>query len=1099
VTSKRAAGFSKRFVVACMVFASCAHGFVPRGAANAFRKRTQAAPAVNKLRKADRERLIAARLQGKKEIMLLLAANPGMNASTAQELTNLGAVVRFREDTVDYLRARVLIDRVDDVARLSSVEAVALDGLQFYYTSQDMPVSQSKQPPPDANTPAENPYLPTADIGAPQFIRDHPTFDGRGVTIGNVDGNSPDILAPELQKALALDGTPVPKFSDVVLGLDPIDDDSPLRVEMSTEVNARDGRFEWKQLTYRTAEDGRYRLGLFDINAFGGGLLRTYLPQATKENNLLAVLWQEHTGLIWVDTNLNRNFADETALTDFNSSFRPGILGKDNPATPLRETVAFTILINSEHKLIYLAPLANGHATATASVAAGHNFFGGQMNGVAPAARIASALRKSVTHSFIETMILTVKNPKIDLVTLQWAARIPPMDGSSVLGIVFQRLVEKYKKPIFASADNFGPGLSTTGEPSVPQKVISVGAYVNKRTWQSNSGVSSAANDTLANLSARGPRPDGALKPDLVAPASVVAADFGVYESRLPPPFTLPPGYSAGAGTSTSAPMAAGAAALLISAAKQTGVAYDADRIAWALKSSARFLPVIGAHEQGNGLINVAAAWEALKRAPAPVAISSSAQINVAVGPYVKTPNHGPGIYEREGWQAGQSGQRTITFTRTSGSAQALNYVVRWTGNDRTFTSATNIRLPLNQPVGFPVTIDAKTPGAHSAILNLDDSTGARSVYQVLNTVIVAEQFRERENFAITREGSAEYPAYTSYFFNVPKNSSAFRIDLKTQHGSVRIRLMRPTGKEFDHAYDTPVRWSPEYQNGGNLDRMIPDPEPGVWQVILENQNLLLPGDAEIRRAKFTITATVLGAESKAQPELNTRVRAVFNKQQVGFTSYFAPFNGYYAESPLGSAFSTRTTITREDEPVVYEINVPPGAGTLKASIDGPATKPADADLYLYYCAKECELKAFSARGGVEEQVSVAEPKPGKWKIVIDPVSLPSGTLTLDYTDFFTHAAFGSLTALTTNVAFTKGATIETEFTSRIDSLPVNGRRLVGLVQLLTREPLTVRYEYNPTTKTIEPIKERVTLAETLLELHNGITKPKPLTGAAGR
>ena len=1095
----RPVGFSKRLLVVCLVCTGLAHALIPRGAANPFRKRAPAAPSVNKLRKGDRERLIAARLQGKKEIMLLLAAKSGMNASVAQELMNLGATVRFRDDTVDYVRVRAPIDRVDDAARLHGVEAVALDGLQFYYTSQDIAVTRSKKPPPDADTPPENPYLPTADIGAPQFIRDHPTFDGRGVTIANIDGNSPDILAPELQKALAIDGKPVPKFSDVVLGLDPIDDDSPLRVEMPHEVEARDGRFDTKHATYRTPDDGKYRLGFFDINAFGGGLLRTYLPQASKENHLLAVLWQEHTALVWVDTNLNQSFADETALTDFNSSYRAGVLGKDNPATPLRETVAFTILIESRHKLIYLAPLANGHATATASIAAGHNFFGGQMNGVAPGARIASALRKSVTHSFIETMILTIRNPKVDLVTLQWAARIPPMDGSSVLGLVFQRLIEKYKKPIFASADNFGPGLTTTGEQSVPQKVIGVGGYVNKLSWESNFGVSPATNDTLVNLSARGPRSDGALKPDLVAPASVVSADFGIYESRVPPPFALPPGYSAGAGTSASAPMAAGAAALLISAAKQTGVPYDAERIAWALKTSARHLPAIGAHEQGNGLINVAAAWEALKQAPAPVAIDSSAPINVAIGPHLKSPNHGPGIYEREGWQPGKSGQRTITFTRTSGSAEPINYIVRWTGNHGTFTSATNIRLPLNRPIAFPVTIHAKTPGVHSAILNLDESSGARSVYQVLNTVIAAEQFSERENFTITREGSAEYPTYTSYFFNVPKNASAFRVDLKILQGSLKLRLMRPTGKELDHAYDTPVRWSPEYQTGGNVDRVIVDPEPGVWQVIVENQNLLVPGDAETRRGRFLITATIFGVESKSQTtEFNTRrVREVFNQQQVSFANYLAPFNGYYGESPLGSAFSTRTTITGPDEPVVYEINVPPGSATLKASITGPAAKAADADLYLYFCADECELKAFSARGGVEEQVTIAEPKAGKWKVVIDPVSIPSGTMTLDYTDVFTHAAFGSLTPATSNVVFAKGTSVDTRFAARVDSLPVNGRRLVGLVQLTTPEPVTVRYEYNATTKTIEPVKERVTLAETLLELHSRV--PKPLTGAAGR
>lgn len=1084
-------------LVLWVALASSAHPLFQTAAANPRRQPAQAQ--LNKLRKADRERLIAAKLQGKNEVMLLLAARSGMNAATVRAITDLGAVIRFREDTVDYVRARAPIDRVFEIARLNSVEVIAIDGLQFYYTSQDLPAGQSKKsPPPDATTPAENPYLPAVDIGAPQFIREHPTFDGRGVTIANVDGNSPDILAPELQKALSIDGAPVPKFSDVINGFDPVDDETPLRVDMSNEVQARNGSFEWKQATYRSPADGKYRLGFFDIDAFGGGLLRPYLPQLSKDKKSLAVLWQEHTNLVWVDTNLDQSFADETALTDFNSSFHAGVLGKDNPATPLRETVAFTILTNPQYKLIYLAPLANGHATATASVMAGHNFFGGQMNGVAPGARIASALRKSLTHSFIETMILTIKNPKVDLVSLQWAARIPPMDGSSVLGVIFQRLVDKYKKPIFSSADNSGPGINTNGEPAAAEKVISVGGYVSKSTWQSNFGVSTASDDTIVNLSARGPRADGAFKPDLIAPAAGVTADFAIYESRVPPPFVLPPGYSSAAGTSNSAPMAAGAAALLISAAKQSGIPYDGERIAWALKSSARYLRGLGAHEQGNGLINVGAAWEALKRAPVPVAISSSARINVAIGPYLKTPNHGPGILEREGWQAGQSGQRTITFIRTSGSSEPVDYIVRWTGNDGSFRSGTTIRLPLNQPVLFPITVNVKTAGIHSAILNLDDAiSGARSVHQVMNTVIAAEQFSAKENFTVTREGSAPYPGYTSYFFNVPENTSAFKVDLEIKQGTVRLRFMRPTGKEFDHAHDTPVRWQPEYQKGGSIDRVIVDPEPGVWQVLVENQDLMTAGDSETRRASFLLTARIFGAESKPLTTELTRVRHASNKLQVRFASHLAPFDAYYGESPLGSGFSIRLTVAAADEPIIYEIDVPPGTSKLKALIAGPAAKLADMDLYLYFCARECELKAFSARKGVQEQLTIAQPKSGKWKVVIDPVSVPSGPVTLDYTDVFTHPAFGSLTPL--NADISKGSKGDIELAARVNALPLNGRRLVGIAELTTRELLTLRYEYNANTKTIEPVKERATLAETLLELHGGIVKPKLLTGAAHR
>jgi Subtilase family len=1087
-------------LVFCLVLLSLAHGVVQPCAANS-QPSPWPGPPVAKLRKVDRERLIAAKLQGKKDLMLVLAATAGTNASVARQVTSLGAVVRFRDDTVDYLRVKVPVDRVDEVAQLSNIEVIAVDGVQIYNTSHEMPVGQLKKTPaPDANTPSENPFLPTADIGAPQFIREHPTFDGRGVTIANVDGNSPDFLTPELQTALSIDGTPVPKSSDVIDALDPLDDDSPIRVEMSNEVEARNGRFELKQVTYQSPADGKYRLGFFDLNTFGNGFLRPFLPQLPKEKNLLPILWQEQTNLVWVDTNFDQNFTDETALTDFNSSYRAGVLGKDDPATPLRETVAFTILTNPQYKLIYLAPLANSHATATASVSAGHNFFGGKMNGVAPGARIASALRKSLTHSFIEAMILTMKDPKVDVVSLQWVAVMPPHDGNSVVGVIFRRLIERYNKLIFAGANNSGPGLSTQGEQAIIDKVISVGGYVNKHTWQSNYGVSTSANDTLPNLSARGPRVDGAFKPDLIAPAATVSANFGPYESLVPGPFPLPPGYSAGAGTSYSCPMAAGAAALLISAAKQSGVPYDAERIAWALKTSARYLPGIGAHEQGNGLINVSAAWEALKRAPAPVAISSSVEINTAIGPYLKTPNHGPSIFEREGWQPSQSGQRTITFIRTSGSREPVDYVVRWTGNDGSFSSEAKIRLPLNQPVPFPVNITAKTSGVHSAILNLDDvTTGARSVYQIMNAVIAAEQFPSGGHFTVTREGAAEYPGYTSYFFNIPENTSAFKVDLKIQHGNVRMRFMRPTNKELDTAEDIPPRWPPEYQTEGSVDRTIANPEAGVWELIVENQNLLVPGDSEIRKASFLITATVYKAETKSLPnQLTTHVRDVLNKQQVQFANYFASFKGYFAEAPLASAFSTRTIIEGY-EPVIYEINVPQGAGTLRARIDGPSSKTADVDLYLYFCAKECELKAFSTRRGVREQVTIAEPKGGKWKVVIDPFSAPSGALTLDYTDLFTHTAFGSLTPLTSDITFANAAASNTEVVTKIDAVPLNGRRLVGLVDLMTREPAIVGYVYNPATKLREPVKERVTLAETLMPLRGDFQRSEPLTGAAQR
>jgi Subtilase family len=1030
-----------------------------------------------KFRKIDRQRLIAAKLDGKKFETILIASKPRQNATVVRQLVGLGAYVRFREDTVDYLRVKAPIDSVFEITQLRGVEVAAIDGRQMYDTTQDSPAKlRTQTAAPDANTQPENPFLPTQDIGAPQFIRDHPTFDGRGVTIANLDGDTPDILSPELQRATTLDGRPIQKLTNVINTLDPEDDESPFKVDMSNEVEVQHGRFEFMGVTYKVAlSDGRYRFGFF----------------VRRERDRFAVLWDERTNSVWVDANQDQSFLNETRLTDFNESHQPGVFGYDNPATPVREALAFIILTDAEHRQLYLQPLANRHTTVTASVAAGSGFFGGRMNGVAPGAQIASLLRMSVTHSLIEGMILAVKNPKIDLVSLQWSALMPPQDGNSIVGVVFQRLVEKYKKPIFASADNLGPGIATNTEAAAADSVISVGGYISKSTWQSNFGIITAENG-LVNLSARGPRADGGFKPDVVAPAAAVAATFGA-SSQTGTPFQLPAGYSSGLGTSIACPMASGAAALLISAAKQTGAPYDAERIRWALRSTARYLPGIGAYEQGSGLIDVAAAWEALKRAPAPLRIKSSTQINAG-----SALTHGPGIYEREGWRPGQTGQRTITFTRSSGKGEPVNYYVRWTGNDGTFSSASNIRLPLNVPVSLSVTINAQTPGAHSAILNLDEYSGGKSIYQVMNTVVAADQFTQRENYTITRDGSVEYAGYTSYFFNVPFNTSAFKVEANIHEGTLRLRFMRPSGKELDQAHDVPVRWLPEYQTRGRIDRVISDPEPGVWQVIVENQDLIAPGEltSKAQHGRFTLTSSVFGAETETS--LTKLSVARTEQRQVRFINNFARFNGDYVAAPLGSAFSNRLSITQGEEPIVYEVDVPPGANMLMASIAGQSSARADVDLYLYFCAgNHCELEAYSTRSGTEERVRVSQPNAGRWKVVIDPVLIPSGMVTVDYTDVFTHSAFGSLTPLRGSASFSGSSSSNVNVAIKMGAGSTQNRRIVGLLQLMGREPATVRYEYSVATKRVEAVKERISLGEALLELGPGLRKLKPLTSSS--
>ena len=115
---------------------------------------------------------------------------------------------------------------------------------------------------------------------------------------------------------------------------------------------------------------------------------------------------------------------------------------------------------------------------------------------------------------------------------------------------------------VIVSAGNRGPSAGTISKPADDPLVVTVGAVDDRETW-------STSDDTLPNFASRGPTAQGLAKPDIAAPGGHVVSlrSPGSHVEEIAPggPLSGSP-YRRGSGTSQSAGVVSGVAALLLQA-----------------------------------------------------------------------------------------------------------------------------------------------------------------------------------------------------------------------------------------------------------------------------------------------------------------------------------------------------------------------------------------------------------------------------------------------------------------------------------------------------------------------------------------------------
>ncbi|GAA3071647.1 S8 family serine peptidase [Streptomyces glomeratus] len=1028
--------------------------------------------ATAKLGSDDADLLAEAKADGAKNVTMMIATAPGQTEQVAKELDSVkGGSVGRSDDKLGYVRATVPTAKADSAIaaaeKLSSVHAIDLrqeikldDPTPSADTAKGTAVrGTATYSAPGKSTPAENPYNPSFETGAVDFVKEHPKADGRGITIGILDSGV-DLGHPALQKTT----TGERKIVDWVTATDPIVDSDATWRPMVTAVSGP--TFSYGGQTW-TAPTGSYQISTFKESATTGGDEKGDLNRDGDTTDSWGVLYDPAAGTVTLDLNNNHDFGDDTPMKPYKDGYQIGYFGTDDPKTDVVERVPFVVQIRKDVPMdpfggswvgkkadfVNIGVIESEHGTHVAGITSANGLFGGKMNGAAPGAKIVSSRACTWTGgctnvALTEGMIDLVVNRGVDIVNMSIGGLPALNDGNNARAELYTRLIDTYGVQLVISAGNSGPGANTIGDPGLADKVISVGAGISKETWAANYGSQVTKKYQLMPFSSRGPREDGGFTPTLVAPGAAI----NTTQTWLPGSpvaeagYSLPAGYSMLQGTSMASPQAAGASALLLSAAKQKGIDLSPAKLRTALTSTADHIKGAQAYEEGAGLINIIDAWDAIRDDASAHDYTVKAPVDTAIDYALKTPGFGTGLYDREGGlKAGEKKTYDITITRTSGPDRAIRHELHFENNyGGTFRilGSDEVRLPLNQPVTVKVQAAPKSAGLKSAILEVDDPATEGLDKQILTTVVVSTPVE----YAYSASASVQRNSTRSYFVTVPEGAKSLEVAIGglEDKSQTRFIAIHPYGTPVDNT-STPYCYN-NYLDGNGCKpdvRSYADPQAGVWEIEVEARRT-----SPLLDNPYKLDVTVLGAAfdpaTVTVPEAKVGTPATASWK---VTNAYAALDGKLVGGPLGSSKTARPTI-KGGETQTSTVEVPAGATSLDVAIGNVSDTAADLDLTVFDASGK--QVAQSADGDSEESVHIASPAAGTYTVKVAGYSVPSGSTAYDYRDVFFSPALGQVSvdgSAPVKLGTGDSATVSGAVTAA--AAAPEGREFFGQVQLV--------------------------------------------------